>query len=131
MWQGEQQRSADEDGSLWWYYQDALVYALGQLAAFEAVAALDVPPERKRFWAVTAIMGYLNAEHLFHKTPWQIVQAADESEELTAFLRLVSTLLQKHIDMSPTDAAFAVQNYDSDYFDRWGPPLVSWGQCKG
>lgn len=130
LWQSEQQRSADEDGAVWWYYQDALVYALGQLGAFDVVAGLDVPKERKRFWQVTAIMGYLNAQHLFKKTPWQIVQAAFENEELTAFLTLVSTLLQEHMGLSPTEADFAVQNYDGDYFDRWGPPLMSWSKCK-
>lgn len=119
LWQSELLRSAKEDGTVWWYYQDALVYALGQLEAFDLLATLDIPQKRKRFWQVTAIMGYLNAERLFHKNPVQIVQAAFNSEELTAFLALVVTLLHEHMAMSPTEADFAVRNYDSDYFVRW------------
>ena len=130
LWQIEQQASPDEDQQLLSHYQDALAYALGQLGAFDLLSAMDISQERKRFWRVIAMMGYLNAEHTFKKSVLQIVQGAFNSEELSAFLTLVSTLLQEHMGMSQADADFALQHFDSYYFDRWGPPIMSWSQCR-
>lgn len=58
LWQVEQQRPPYEDVQMWSHYQDAMVYALGQLEAFDVLDDLDVSPERKRFWMVTLVMGY-------------------------------------------------------------------------
>jgi hypothetical protein len=42
----------------------------------------------------------------------------------------VSTLLQEQMGMSAEEADFAVKNYDGDYFDRWGLPIVTHSQCR-
>jgi hypothetical protein len=130
LWQVEQHPPADRSPQILWNYQDALVYALGQLGAFDALTNLNIPQERARFWKVTEVMGYLNAEHCFKKGVLQIVQGARFEKPLAEFLTLVSTLLQEKMGMSAEEADFAVKNYDSDYFDRWGPPLVTHSQCR-
>jgi hypothetical protein len=130
LWQVEQQRSADDDAQGWWQYQDALVYALGRLEAFDALADLNISQERTRFWKVTLVMGYLNATHLYRRPVVRIVQDARSDAALAEFLTLVSTLLQEKTGMSLEEADFAVKNYDGDYFDRWGPPIVTYSQCR-
>lgn len=119
MWRVEQQRSKNVDPQIWWLYQDALVYALGQLGVFNALINLDISMERRRFWTVTLIMGYLHARHLYKKPPVYLAQDAYSDADLAEFLTLVSVILQEKTGMSPEDADFAVQQYVSDYYDRW------------
>lgn len=61
MWQIEQQHSSNESPQMWWPYQDALAYALGQLGAFEALTDLKLTQQRVHLWSVNLVMGYLNA----------------------------------------------------------------------
>lgn len=130
IWQVEQQRSGDEDAEMRWHYQDALTYALGQLGAFDALIDLPLPQALKRLWTVNIVMGYFNAEKVYNKRVLGIILNADLDEELAAFLGLLSTLLQEKMGLSPQEAAFCIDNYGQDYFDRWGPPTISWSQCK-
>ncbi len=51
-------------------------------------------------------------------------------EELAAFLALVSALLQEKMGLSPQEATSYIENYGHDYFDRWGPTVMSWSKCK-
>ena len=130
MWQVEQQRSPDEDAQMWWHYQDALTYALGQLGAFNALADLELPQSLVRLWTVNIVMGYLNAEKIYKKNVLGIILDAPLHEELAAFLALVSALLQEKMGLSPQEATSSIENYGHDYFDRWGPTVMSWSKCK-
>jgi hypothetical protein len=130
LWQAEQHPPADRDPQVVWDYQDALVYALGQLGAFDTFADLNIPQERTRFWKVTLVMGCLNATHLYRRPVVRIVQDARSDAALAEFLTLVATLLQEKMGMSLEEADFAVKNYDGDYFDRWGPPIATHSQCR-
>jgi hypothetical protein len=119
MWRAEQQQSKNVEQQMWWHYQDALVYALGQLGDFDALTELNTPPERRRFWIVTLVMGYLHAQHLYKKPPLYLAIDAHHDPELAEFLTLVSSVLQEKMGMSPEEANFAVKNYANDYYDRW------------
>lgn len=130
LWQTEQQQPAGGELEAWWHYQDALAYTLGQLQAFEALADLNAPLPRRRLWMVNLIMGYLNAEKIYHKGVLRIIQEAPLNEELAAFLKLVATLLQEKLSLSQQEAASSIENYADTYFDRWGPSIARWSQCK-
>ncbi len=130
LWQAEQQQPTGGGLEAWWHYQDALAYALGRLGAFAALTDLDVPLSRMRLWMVNLIMGYLNAEKICKKGVLRIIQDAPLNEELAALLRLVSALLQQKMSLSQQEAASSIANYVDAYFDRWGPPIVSWSKCK-
>lgn len=129
-WQIEQQRSGDEDAQMCWHYQDTLTYALGQLGAFDALTDLKIPPPLERLWTVNIVMGYLNAEKAYHKKVLSIILDAPLHEELAAFLALLSAVLHEKMGLSAQEAASCIENYGQDYFDRWGPPTMSWTQCK-
>lgn len=120
LWEVEQHPRPDREPQLLWDYEDAVVYALGQLEDFDALADLDIPAERKRFWMVTQAMGYLNARHVYGGKPvWMIAQKTYPDETLGAFLVLVSEVLHEKLGMVPGEADAAVKNYDGHYFDRW------------
>lgn len=119
LWQAELNPRQDRPPQLVSYYQDAVVYALGQLEAFDALKSLDISPERKRFWMVTLVMGYLNAEHLYKSPVRDLVLDIHLDTVLPGFLKLASTLLQEKMGISAEDADVALRNYRHDYFDRW------------
>jgi hypothetical protein len=119
LWRAELNPRQDRPPQLVSYYADAVVYALGQLETFDALNDLDISLQRKRFWTVTLVMGYLNAEHLYKKSVLQIIQDGLLHTNLGEFLRLASDLLREKLGMSPEEADVAVKNYDGHYFDRW------------
>lgn len=119
LWQAELNPRQDRPPQFVSYSQDAVVYALGLLGDFQALNDLDILPERKRFWMVTLVMGYLNAEYLYKKSVLQIVQDGRLNTNLAEFLRLVSDQLQEKMGMSFEETEVAIKSYDSHYFDRW------------
>jgi hypothetical protein len=119
MWQIEQVRTADESPQMWWPYQDAIAYALGQLGAFEALADLKLPEQRIHLWSVNMIMGYLNAQKIYKQDVWSIMLNSSLHEDTTKFLVLVSTLLQEKMGLTQQEAASFLTAYSNDYTERW------------
>lgn len=131
LWEVEQHPHPDREPQLVWDYADAVIYALGQLEDFDALTDLDIPPERRRFWMVTLAMGYLNARHVYGGKPvWMIAQKTYPDETLDAFLALVSKVLHEKLGMIPEEADSAVKNYDTYYFDRFGPTTETHFKCQ-
>lgn len=119
LWQIEQEVGEQEDFQTWWHYQDALVYALGQLGAFDALTGLNIASPRIRLWQVTMVMGYLNAMQTYKQTIVDILQDTSRNEGRIAFLALVSELLRQTMGWSESDAATFSEDYQRDYFGRW------------
>ena len=100
LWQIEQETGEQEDFQTWWHYQDALVYALGQLGAFDALTGLTIALPRIRLWQVTMVMGYLNVMQTYKQTIVDILQDTSRNEGRIAFLELGSELLRKTMGWS-------------------------------
>ena len=126
LWQIEQEVGEQEDFQTWWHYQDALVYALGQLGVFDALTGLNIALPRIRLWQVTVVMGYLNAMQTYRQTIVDILQDTSRNEGRIAFLALVPELLQQTMGWSESDAATFSEDYQRDYFGRWGEN--QWGR---
>lgn len=112
LWREEQQTQGDVQ--LWWKYEDALVYALGQLGVFNALVAMPAHP-RRSFWEITLVLGYLNAEEETKKT--RIEMALDQQED--SLLALVPALLKEQLKWSDQDATCWQTMYQREYLARW------------
>jgi hypothetical protein len=120
IWLAEEQLIArQQDIQMETHYEDALVYALGQLGAFDALADLEVTPSRRRFWAIGLILGYLNIKHLAQTTIIDLLTQASRNKELAALLVPVPDLLQQKMGFSAHEAAIFSKIYQDEYFDRW------------
>ena len=131
LWEVEQRRSPEEDIQLWWQYEDALAYALGQLEAFDALDGLQLPLPRRRLWSVNMVMGYLNAETAYYKDILGLIMDASHQEDYTTFLEtLVIPTLQQKMGLSLEEARSYIDLYADDYFERWPPTVGTWSRCR-
>lgn len=119
MWQIEQSRSFDANPQMWWPYQDALAYALGQLGAFDVLTDLNLTQQRKHLWSVNLVMGYLNARKIYKKDIWGIILDLSLHGDTTKFLDLVATLLEEKMGLTPQEAQSFLKVYSDDYTERW------------
>lgn len=121
IWQAEEKMRAEgQDIQMEAYYEDALAYALGQLGAFDALADLEVSPSRRKFWAITLVLGYLNVEHLAHNTLIGLLVDVPGNKELAELLSPVPALLQEKMDFSKQESAAFSEIYQNEYFSRLG-----------
>lgn len=121
LWQIEQEIGEQEDFQTWWHFQDALVYALGQLGAFDALTGLNISPPRLKLWQITLVMGYLNTKKVSQGFITDIFQGTGRTEEQAALLGLLSDLLQQKMGFSKSEAEVAKlsESYLQEYFGRW------------
>lgn len=99
-------------------YQDQLAYTLGQLGAFDALNALEVPAYRHRVWTVNLAMGFLNIQERYKTNCIGLFDPMHEEayQELRPFLLQV---LQQRANLSLEEAVSYLQGYGQDYFQGW------------
>src|SRR5258708_1342708 len=114
VWLVEQQAPAHEDPQLWWHYQEALAYALGQLGALDRLKDLDLPAFRRRLWTIYMLLGYLNAQEQYRRSVTGIIQ------EITYFGRhqelrtLLLQVLQQKLGLLLPEAKSFIEGYNDD-----------------
>ena len=126
MWQAERNREASQNPQLWWYYQDALVAALGQLGDLQALESIeDLPAERKMFWAITLVfgyLGYLKSAAIIQNTIMELLMdtpGSREQDKQTGRLALIPDLLHTRMGYSFEEAAAFSLSYQQAYLNRW------------
>ena len=122
VWQVERDAPAHINQAgmqLRWDYQDELVYALGQLGAFDELAGLEVPAHRSRVWTVNLALGYLNVQHRYRTTCPGFIGDPMHVQAYQDLLPLLLQVLQQQLGLSPQEATAYLQGYGHDYFRRF------------
>lgn len=120
-WQAERDAPASinaasiEHGRL---YQDELVYALGQLGAFDALTDLEVSLHRKRVWTVNLALGYLNVQECYRINCIGFIGDPMHVADYQNLLPLLLQVLHQHLGLSAQEAASYLQGYGRDYFSE-------------
>lgn len=109
-WNIEQAEQPDHK-QVWHAYQDELVYALGRLGAFGALAGFSFPEPRFRLWMVTLSCGSLQARHRYGDLLTQL----QINEELKAE---VAQVLEQRFGLSAPERAECIDRYADVYFAR-------------
>jgi len=109
-WRLEQADTIDRK-HVWHAYQDELVYALGRLGAFGALAGFSLPPSRLQFWIVLLACGSLQARTRYGDllTQMQIDQTLKEE---------VALVLEHRFGFSAQEQANCIEHYADAYLAR-------------
>lgn len=117
LWAAEQQAPQGAEFQLWWAYEDALVYALGQLGQLDTIEVLNLAarPDRKVLWDITLILGYLGAEEVLKK---QVIEISlDAPTESPA--NLVPLLLEDRLNWTVQEAVRWAERFGQAYLARF------------
>lgn len=109
-WNIEQVDSAYHK-QVWHDYQDELVYALGRLGAFGALAGFSLPEARLDLWMVILSCGSLQARQRYSDLLTQL----QINEELKAE---VAQVLEHRFGLSAQKRTESIDNYADTYFAR-------------
>jgi hypothetical protein len=109
-WKLEQADIVDRK-HVWHDYQDALLYALGQLEAFGALAGFSVPESRQWFWIVTLVCGSLQARSRYGDLLTEIQTNETLKEE-------IAQVLEQRFGAPAEKRATSIDSYAQTYFGR-------------
>lgn len=118
VWSLEQQHP-DRNAQLWWTYQETLAYSLGQLDAFDALADLELPDFRRRYWMLYIALGYVNAKEQYGLTIMRILQEMLYEEKHQGLNKLLLHILQEKASLSPEEATSSIQAFEDDHAKIW------------
>jgi hypothetical protein len=105
--QGRQWSASDVQA--WYYYQDALTFALGQAGAFGALTTSSFPTVRLFFYMINFALGHLHAYNFHNPLEWA------EDEVLKS---KVAEILAYKFGLSEEEQQGAFDTYGSYYFER-------------
>jgi hypothetical protein len=113
-WRIEQADQADRK-HVWHSYQDELVYALGRLEAFGALAGFSLPIPRLQVWIVLLSCGSLQARMHYGDLLTQMQMNQELKEK-------VAKVLEQRFGLSAEEQTSYIENYADAYFRRmeWG-----------
>ena len=109
-WRLEQVDSIDRK-HVWHDYQDELVYALGRLEAFGALAGFSVPDARLQFWMVLLACGSLQARNRYGDLLTQVQINEPLKKE-------IAQVLEQRFGVPAGEQAASIDSYAQTYFDR-------------
>jgi hypothetical protein len=118
IWLLEQQHP-DANVQWWWYYQEALAYALGQLGTLDAPTNMQLPIYRYRYWTIHSAMGYLNAEESYKNSIVRIMQPMIDYGQYRDLYKLLLQVLQQKVGLSLQEAELFIRSYNDDRGMVW------------
>lgn len=118
VWLVEQQHP-DTNVQIWWHYQEALAYALGQLGTLDVLIDMKLPIYRYRYWTIHNVMGYLNAEECHKNSVIRIMQQMTPFGQYRDLYTLLLQVLQQKVGLSLQEAELFIQSYNDDRGMVW------------
>lgn len=109
-WKLEQADTIDRK-HVWHDYQDELVYALGRLEAFGALAGFALPDARLQFWMVLLACGALQAWSRYGDLLTQVQINESLKQE-------IAQVLEQRFGVPAREQAVYIDSYAQIYFDR-------------
>ncbi len=111
IWKLEQSEPQDE---FLYYYQDALMYALGQRGAFGVLTGLALSPPRRRLAMLYLALGHLRAREHYDRINMAIIIDIDKGLQAE-----VARVLEQRFGLTAAEQSECIKHYWENSDVRW------------